>query len=114
MDPDTGWAVHALQYVTAEQVQAAIASALGTSGAVSVVGEHQIMITGSADQVRKYSSMVRALSCGLRDVERIPVKHLRVSTAIERLKADNSQAKLIPIPWGHAVIAQGTPAERVN
>lgn len=113
VDPDTGWAVHTLDHAKAEDVKTAIASALGTSGSVSVVGEHQILITGSSDQVRKYSAMVRALDV-LRpaDVERIPVKHLRVSTAIERLKSDNSQAKLIPDFWGHAVIAQGPPAER--
>lgn len=113
VDPGAGWSVHVLQYVTADQISDALQTAVGTSGKVSAVGESQVLITGPSDQVRKYSAMVRALDV-LRpaDVERIPVKHLRVSTAIERLRADESGVRLIPDYWGHAVIVQGPPADR--
>jgi general secretion pathway protein D len=113
-DPGAGWSVHSLTYSRAEDLKNALLLALGTSGSVSAVGEKQILITGPADQVRKYASMVRALDVERApDVERFPLKHLRVSTAIERLRAENSQVKLIPDFWGHAVIVQGSIQDRM-
>lgn len=114
VDPGAGWSVHTLTYSRAEDLKTALATALGTSGAVSAVGEKQILITGPADQVRKYASMVRALDVARApDVERFPLKHLRVSTAIERLRVENSQVKLIPDFWGHAIIVQGSVQDRM-
>ncbi|PKN40511.1 MAG: hypothetical protein CVU60_15300 [Deltaproteobacteria bacterium HGW-Deltaproteobacteria-18] len=114
VDPGSGWSVHTLTFSKAEDLKNALTAALGTSGAVSAVGDNQILITGPSDQVRKYSSMVRALDVERApDVERFPLKHFRVSTAIERLKSENSQAKLIPDYWGHAVIVQGSIQDRM-
>lgn len=114
VDPGAGWSVHTLTYSRAEDLKAALSTALGTSGAVSAVGEKQILITGPSDQVRKYASMVRALDVArAADVERFPLKHLRVSTAIERLREENSLVKLIPDYWGHAVIVQGSVQDRM-
>jgi len=112
-DPSEGWSVFPLQYSKSAEVQQALTSALGTSGTVTAVGEHQIAITGPADQVHKYSSMVRAIDVQRSaDVERIPLKYIRVSTAIERLGTDKNEVKLIPDFWGRSVIVQGPIEQR--
>jgi general secretion pathway protein D len=114
VDPGVGWSVHTLTYSSAEDLKIALTTALGTSGAVSTVGDKQILITGPPDQVRKYAAMVQALDVQrAADVERFPLKHIRVSTAIERLRSENSPANLIPDFWGHAVIVQGSVQERM-
>lgn len=114
IDPSDGWSVHPLSFAQAEDVKNALIAALGSSGSVSAVGEHQILITGPADQVRKYGAMVRALDVQrAADVERIPLRHLRVSTALERLSSENSQVTLMPDYWGRAVVVQGPAAQRL-
>lgn len=113
-DPGAGWSVHTLTFSRSEDLKTALIAALGTSGSVSAVGEKQILITGPADQVRKYASMVKALDVERApDVERFQLKHLRVSTAIDRLSSENSQVKFIPDFWGHAVIVQGSVQDRM-
>lgn len=116
-DPGSDWAVHNLTYVAAEDVKNAVAAALGTSGTVSAVGPRQILITGPVDQVRKFSAMIRSFDIARTpDVERIPLKYLRVSTAISRLQGMSSGSRtitLIPDYWGRSVIIQGPPADRV-
>ena len=109
--------MHNLTYVAAEDVKNAVAAALGTSGTVSAVGPRQILITGPVDQVRKFSAMIRSFDIARTpDVERIPLKYLRVSTAISRLQGMSSGSRiitLIPDYWGRSVIIQGPPADRV-
>ncbi|GAB1411225.1 GspD family T2SS secretin variant XcpQ [Desulfovibrionales bacterium] len=113
IDPGNGWAVFSLSYASATDIKTALESAIGTSGQVSAVGEYHVLITGPADQVKRYQSIVSALdSPRAADVERIPLKHVRVSQAIDFLQAEGSSLKLIPDYWGHAVIVQGPLKER--
>lgn len=113
IDPGSGWSVHSLTYSTSTDIKNALESAIGTSGKVSAVGEYHVLITGPADQVNRYYSIVSALdSPRPADVERIPLKHVRVSQAIDFLQAEGTSLKLIPDYWGHAVIVQGPPKER--
>lgn len=115
IDPAAGWSVHTLSYSDAEAVKQALTTALGTFCNVSAVGDRQILITGPTDTVRKFASMIRTLDVPrAADVDRIPLKHLRVSQAIERLQTQNSAVTLIPDYWGHAVIVQGPINDRLT
>ena len=112
-DPGSDWAVHNLTYVAAEEVRNAVAAALGTSGTVSAVGPRQILITGPVDQVRKFSAMIRSFDIARTpDVDRVPLKYIRVSTAISRVQESSKSVFLIPDYWGRSVIIQGPPADR--
>lgn len=112
-DPGSDWAVHNLTYVAAEDVKNAVAAALGTSGTVSAVGPRQILITGPVDQVRKFSAMIRSFDIARTpDVDRVPLKYIRVSTAISRVQESSKSVFLIPDYWGRSVIIQGPPADR--
>lgn len=112
-DPGSDWAVHNLNYAAAEDVRNAVAAALGTSGTVSAVGPRQILITGPVDQVRKFSAMIRSFDIARTpDVERVPLKYMKVSTVISRLQNASSLVVLIPDYWGRSVIIQGSPADR--
>lgn len=112
-DPGSDWAVHNLTYAIADDVKNAVSAALGTSGTVSTIGPRQILITGPVDQVRKFSAMIRSFDIARTpDVERVPLKYIKVSTVISRLQGSSGSVFLIPDYWGRSIIVQGSPSDR--